>query len=53
MAKVINPNDHELWLELLQIKKSRKGSYDEQQINRIIDRYINQGLVFKDDPYTA
>lgn len=53
MAKVINPNDHELWLELLQIKKSRKGSYDEQQINEIIDRYINQGLVFKDDPYTG
>lgn len=53
MAKVNNPNDRELWLELLQIKRSRKGSFDEQQIDEIIDRYIEEGLEFKDDAYTG
>lgn len=53
MAKVNNPNDHELWLELLQIKPSRKGSNDEQRINEIIDRYLADGLEFRDDPYTG
>lgn len=53
MAKVNNPNDRELWLELLQIKRSRKGSFDEQQIDEIIDRYIDEGLEFKDDAYTG
>lgn len=53
MTKVNNPNDRELWLELLQIKRSRKGSFDEQQIDEIIDRYIEEGLEFKDDAYTG
>lgn len=53
MAKVNNPNDCELWLELLQIKRSRKGSFDEQQIDEIIDRYIDEGLEFKDDAYAG
>ena len=53
MAKVNKPNDHELWLELLQIKPSRKGSIDEQRINEIIDRYLEDGLEFRDDPNTG
>ena len=53
MAKVNKPNDHELWLELLQIKPSRKGSIEEQRINEIIDRYLEDGLEFRDDPNTG
>ncbi|MDD3473244.1 MAG: hypothetical protein PHS86_10700 [Syntrophaceae bacterium] len=50
MAKDNKPNDQELWLELVQIKQTPKGAYDEKRIDDIIDRYVDKGLVFKDKP---
>lgn len=50
MAKNKTPNDHELWFELLQKPKSKKEETQLKQIDDVIDRFVEKGLVVGEDP---